>query len=85
MTDTAESTATDFSIASIRTPEMEMAERGADVPAAADLEIDEINPTNPHLFRGTVGKNTLPDLELKTPCISMNLRHQAVTGHYQIR
>ena len=34
MTDTAESTATDFFDPSIRTPEMEMAERGADVPAA---------------------------------------------------
>ncbi len=35
----------------IRTPEMEMAELGAGVPAAADLALEEINPANPHLFR----------------------------------
>lgn len=34
-----------------RGPEQEMAELGADVPAAADLSIDEINPLNAHLFR----------------------------------
>lgn len=34
-----------------RGPEQEMAERGADVPDAADLSIDEINPLNAHLFR----------------------------------
>ena len=34
----------------IRTPEMEMAETGADVPDAADLALDDINPANPHLF-----------------------------------
>ena len=33
-----------------RTPEMEMAERGAGVPAAADLSLDEINPLNANLF-----------------------------------
>ncbi len=34
-----------------RGPEQEMAELGANVPAAADLSIDEINPLNAHLFR----------------------------------
>ena len=34
-----------------QTPEMEMAEKGADVPAASELSIDEINPLNAHLFR----------------------------------
>ncbi|HUW01670.1 MAG TPA: cytochrome P450 [Acidimicrobiales bacterium] len=38
-------------IANIRTPEMEMAETGAGVPAAADLAIEDINPANPHLFK----------------------------------
>ena len=33
-----------------RTPEMEMAERGAGVPDAADLALDAINPLNAHLF-----------------------------------
>jgi len=35
----------------MRTPEMEMAELGAGVPAAADIELAEINPANPHLFK----------------------------------
>jgi cytochrome P450 len=35
----------------IRTPEMEMAETGGGVPAAADLDIADINPVNPHLFK----------------------------------
>ncbi len=37
--------------ADVRTPEMEMAETGGDVPDAADLAIEDINPANPHLFR----------------------------------
>ena len=35
----------------IRGPEQEMAALGADVPAASELSIDEINPLNAHLFR----------------------------------
>jgi len=35
----------------IRGPEQEMAEIGANVPAAADLAIEDINPLNAHLFR----------------------------------
>ena len=35
----------------LRGPEQEMAELGANVPAAADLSIEEINPLNAHLFR----------------------------------
>ena len=35
----------------VRTPEMEMAEIGADVGEASELSIDEINPVNAHLFR----------------------------------
>ncbi len=52
MTDTAETRADDraFFDANIRTPEMEMAEIGADVPSADELTIDQINPHNPHLF-----------------------------------
>jgi len=33
-----------------KSPEQEMAEKGADVPAAAELTLDEINPLNAHLF-----------------------------------
>ena len=52
MTDTAETRADDraFFDANIRTPEMEMAEIGEDVPSADELTIDQINPHNPHLF-----------------------------------
>ena len=41
----------DYLDANIRTPEMEMAELGAGVPAAADLTLEELNPANPHLFK----------------------------------
>ena len=52
MTDTAETKAEDraFFDANIRTPEMEMAEIGADVPSANELTIEQINPHNPYLF-----------------------------------
>ena len=52
MTDTAETRADDraFFDANIRTPEMEMAEIGADIPSADELAIDQINPHNPYLF-----------------------------------
>ncbi len=50
MTDTAEEQDQIFD-PRIRTPEMEMAERGAGVAAAADLALEDINPVNPHLFK----------------------------------
>ena len=52
MTDTAE-TAQESTLfdPNIRTPEMEMAEIGGGVPAADDLDIADINPANPHLFK----------------------------------
>ena len=34
-----------------RTPEAEMAEKGADVGAAAELALEELNPLNAHLYR----------------------------------
>ncbi len=48
MTDTMDPAVAD---AFERGPEQEMAELGADVGAATDLTIDEINPLNAHLFR----------------------------------
>ncbi len=41
----------DYLDADIWTPEMEMAEKGAGVPDAADLALADINPANPHLFK----------------------------------
>ena len=35
----------------LRTPEMEMTEIGAGVKEASELDISEINPANPHLFK----------------------------------
>jgi cytochrome P450 len=40
-----------FLMATLRTPEMEMAELGIGVPDAADLALADINPANPHLFK----------------------------------
>ena len=50
MTDTTETEA-DYLNPDIYTPEMEMADTGGGVGAAADLSIDAINPANPHLFK----------------------------------
>ncbi len=36
---------------SLRSPDQEQAENAADVPAASDLAVEDINPLNPHLFR----------------------------------
>lgn len=53
MTDIADDTDIDPSLQDSfqRGPEQEMAENGANVPAASELSIDEINPLNAHLFR----------------------------------
>ena len=37
--------------APVRNPEIEQARFGGDVPEAADLDLADINPFNPHLFR----------------------------------
>ncbi len=50
MADTTETQDQIFS-PDIRTPEMEMAETGGGVPDAADLDLADINPANPHLFK----------------------------------
>ncbi len=52
MTDISEIETEDtFLQVGLRTPEMEMAETGGGVPAAADLALEDLNPANPHLFR----------------------------------
>ncbi|MEZ5237768.1 MAG: hypothetical protein R2716_02020 [Microthrixaceae bacterium] len=50
MSDTAED-GTGYLSASVVTPEMEMAELGAGVPGASDIDLEDINPANPHLFK----------------------------------
>ena len=51
MTDTATEQEQGWPAGEYRNPEMEMADIGAGVPAAADLALADINPANPHLFR----------------------------------
>ncbi|MDX2380651.1 MAG: cytochrome P450 [Acidimicrobiia bacterium] len=58
MTDTTTGTTSDttadplpWPAGEFRTPEQEQAEEGAGVPAAGDLDLEEINPLNPHLFK----------------------------------
>ncbi len=52
MTDT-QATANEEAIldVNLRSPEMEMAEIGANAPAASDVELADLNPLNPHLFK----------------------------------
>ncbi len=50
MSDTATDAAT-ADLNDFKNPEQEMAEKGASVPAAADLALEEINPLNAHLFQ----------------------------------
>ena len=79
MTDTTETAATDFFDASIRTPEMEMSEIGAGVPAAAGLEISEINPANPHLFKEDRWQDHFARLRAEDP---VHLNEIETAGRY---
>ena len=89
MTDTTETTATDFFDASIRTPEMEMSEIGAGVPAAADLDIAEINPANPHLFREDRWQDHFARLRVEDPVhfneIETAGRYWSITKYADVR
>ena len=51
MSDTVPEEEMPLFVSNNRTPEMEMAERGANVPAASELALEDINPFNAHLFR----------------------------------
>ena len=81
MTDTAETRADDrlFFDANIRTPEMEMAEIGADVPSADELTIDQINPHNPHLFLEDRWQDHFARLRAEDP---VHLNELETSGRY---
>ena len=81
MTDTAETRADDrlFFDANIRTPEMEMAEIGADVPSADGLTIDQINPHNPHLFLEDRWQDHFARLRAEDP---VHLNELETSGRY---
>ena len=65
--------------ADFRTPEMEMAELGADVPAAADLAIEDINPANPHLFKEDRWQEHFARLRAEDP---VHLNEIETSGRY---
>ncbi len=69
MTETDETTdeATVGFQADVRTPEMEMAEIGAGTPAAADMDLDAINPANPHLFKDDCWQEHFARLRAEDP------------------
>ena len=69
----------DFLDPDIRTPEMEMAELGADVPAAADLALADINPANPHLFREDRWQDHFARLRAEDP---VHLNEMDTSGRY---
>ena len=81
MTDTAETRADDraFFDANIRTPEMEMAEIGEDVPSADGLTIDQINPHNPHLFLEDRWQDHFARLRAEDP---VHLNELETSGRY---
>ena len=91
MTDTAETRAEDraFFDANIRTPEMEMAEIGADVPSANELTIDQINPANPHLFREDRWQDHFARLRAEDPVhfneLETSGRYWSVTKYDDVR
>ncbi|RMH67231.1 MAG: cytochrome P450 [Actinomyces sp.] len=68
---------------------MEMAERGAGVPAAAELSIDEINPANPHLFAEDRWQDHFARLRAEDP-VHLNVletagRYWSVTRYEDVR
>ncbi|MEM9033878.1 MAG: cytochrome P450 [Actinomycetota bacterium] len=78
MTDTAEDQGL-LPPGTIRTPEMEMADIGAGVPAAADLALDEINPLNAHLFREDRWQDHFARLRAEDP---VHLNEIETAGRY---
>ena len=90
MTDTFDTTeeATFFD-PNIRTPEMEMAETGGGVPAAADLDIADINPANPHLFKEDRWQDHFARLRAEDPIHFNELetagRYWSVTKYDDVR
>ncbi len=70
-------------------PEMEMAEIGAGVPAAADLALADINPANPHLFREDRWQDHFARLRAEDPVhlneLETSGRYWSVTAYDDVR
>jgi cytochrome P450 len=75
--------------ADFRTPEQEMAEKGAGVPAAAELSLEEINPLNAHLFAEDRWHDHFERLRKEDPVHFNELetagRYWSVTKHADIK
>ena len=69
----------DYLDASVRTPEMEMAELGAGVPAADELDLADINPANPHLFKEDRWHDHFARLRAEDP---VHLNELETSGRY---
>ncbi|GJM37892.1 MAG: cytochrome P450 [Acidimicrobiales bacterium] len=73
----------------IYTPEMEMSDTGRDVPAAAELDIADINPANPHLFKEDRWADHFARLRAEDPVhlneISTAGRYWSITKYDDVR
>lgn len=73
----------------IRSPEHEQAEKGAGVPAAADLAIEDINPLNPHLFREHRWQDHFARLRAEDPIhlneLESSGRYWSITRYEDVR
>ena len=78
MTDTTEQPLDVFD-PDIVTPEMVMAAEGGDVPSASELDLADINPANPHLFREDRWAEHFARLRAEDP---VHLNELEVSGRY---
>lgn len=89
MSEADEERTSDYLDATIRTPEMEMAEAGAGVPAAGEMALEEINPANPHLFKEDRWRDHFARLRAEDPVHLSELetsgRYWSVTKYEDVR
>lgn len=73
----------------LRTPEMEMAEIGANAPDVDDLKLADINPANPHLFKDHRWQEVFARLRSEDPVHLNELetagRYWSITKHEDVR
>ncbi|MEM9465172.1 MAG: cytochrome P450 [Actinomycetota bacterium] len=88
MTDMAQETRQIFN-PDVVTPEMEMAEKGANAPGAYDVPIEEINPLNAHLFKEDRWQDHFARLRAEDPVHFNELdtagRYWSVTKYDDVR
>ncbi len=76
-------------LSEFKSPEQEMAEKGANAPAAADLAIEDINPLNAHLFHENRWHDHFARLRAEDPVhfneIETAGRYWSITKHEDVR